>query len=126
MLSAFRCQSLRHAMHSSWSPSSPMRPMTAGALLAALVAGDAAEDFERADPKESARQVLEVLRSMFAPKGVNIPAPLQVPLIDPATSHLTTSPLVPAVNNIVLRLVHRKVILQHIALATLVERIRGD
>ena len=55
--------------------------MPAGALLAALVAGDAAEDFEKADPKESARKVLEVLRSMFAPKGVNVPAPLQVSLI---------------------------------------------
>ena len=61
--------------------------MSAGALLAALVAGDAAEDFERADPKESARKVLEVLRSMFAPKGVNVPAPLQVPL---TALHLST------------------------------------
>ena len=65
----------------SSSLSDPIHPMTAGALLAALVAGDAAEDFERADPKDSARKVLEVLRSMFAPKGVNVPAPLQLPLL---------------------------------------------
>ena len=78
---AFKCPSLRHAIRSPRPSSHQMPPMPAGALLAALVAGDAAERFERADPKESARKVLEVLRSMFAPKGVNIPAPLQVPLI---------------------------------------------
>ena len=52
--------------------------ISGGALLAALVAGDAAEGFEQEDPKESARKVLRVLRGMYAPKGVNIPAPLQV------------------------------------------------
>ena len=40
--------------------------MPGGALLAALVAGDSAEDFEREDPKESARKVLRVLRGMYA------------------------------------------------------------
>ena len=53
--------------------------MPGGALLAALVAGDSAEDFEREDPKESARKVLRVLRGMYEPKKVNVPAPLQVP-----------------------------------------------
>ena len=81
------CPNLRLALCSPQPPSHKISPLTAGALLAALVAGDAAEDFERADPKESARKVLEVLRSMFAPKGVNIPAPLQVPLV--ALQHCT-------------------------------------
>jgi len=52
--------------------------ISGGALLAALVAGDSAEGFEQEDPKESAKKVLRVLRGMFAPKNVNIPAPLQV------------------------------------------------
>lgn len=52
--------------------------ISGGALLAALVAGDAADDFESADPKESAAEVLRVLRGMYGPKGVNVPAPLQV------------------------------------------------
>lgn len=66
--------------------------MPAGALLAALVAGDAAEGFERADPKEATRKVLEVLRSMFAPKGINIPAPLQVLLTAPRHCTLQEAP----------------------------------
>ena len=53
--------------------------MPGGALLAALVAGDSAEDFEREDPKESARKVLRVLRGMYQPMKVIVPAPLQVP-----------------------------------------------
>ena len=83
VLRASICPRAHHAMLSSGLPSHQTHLMPAGALLAALVAGDAAEDFERADPKESTRKVLEVLRSMFAPKGINIPAPLQVLLTAP-------------------------------------------
>ena len=63
--------------------------ISGGALLAALVAGDSAEGFEQEDPKESARKVLRVLRGMYAPKGINVPAPLQACLLLPCTHVLT-------------------------------------
>lgn len=47
-------------------------------MLAALVAGDAALRFEDEDPQESTRKVLEVLKGIFNPKGIQVPAPLQV------------------------------------------------
>ena len=52
--------------------------ISGGAVLAALVAGDAALRFERQPPEEAARKVLRVLRGIFEPKGVRVPAPLQV------------------------------------------------
>ncbi len=65
--------------------------ISGGALLAALVAGDSAEGFEQEDPKESARKVLRVLRGMYAPKGINIPAPLQVLLFTSLQTHRDAS-----------------------------------
>jgi lysine-specific histone demethylase 1 len=51
--------------------------ISGGAVLAALVAGDAALRFEKLSPEEAARKVLGVLRGIFAPKGVRVPPPLQ-------------------------------------------------
>lgn len=52
--------------------------ISGGAVLAALVAGDAAVEFEKSDPNESARRVLATLTGIFNPKGIRVPAPLQV------------------------------------------------
>ncbi len=52
--------------------------ISGGAVLAALVAGDAAVDFEKTTSEESARRVLATLRGIFNPKGIHVPAPLQV------------------------------------------------
>ncbi|KAK9918934.1 hypothetical protein WJX75_008165 [Coccomyxa subellipsoidea] len=52
--------------------------ISGGAVLAALVAGDAAVEFEKIDPNESARRVLATLTGIFNPKGIRVPAPLQV------------------------------------------------
>ncbi|EIE24819.1 hypothetical protein COCSUDRAFT_36098 [Coccomyxa subellipsoidea C-169] len=52
--------------------------ISGGAVLAALVAGDAAVDFEKTASEESARRVLATLRGIFNPKGIHVPAPLQV------------------------------------------------
>ena len=52
--------------------------ISGGAVLAALVAGDAAVEFEKTDPEESTRRVLATLTGIFHPKGIRVPAPLQV------------------------------------------------
>ena len=52
--------------------------ISGGAVLAALVAGDAAVEFEKIDPNESARRVLATLTGIFNPKGIRVPTPLQV------------------------------------------------
>jgi lysine-specific histone demethylase 1 len=50
--------------------------VSGGALLGALVAGDAALDFESRPAGEAVARVMAVLRSIFAPLGVDVPAPL--------------------------------------------------
>lgn len=52
--------------------------ISGSAVLAALVAGQAAAEFERTEPEEAARRVLAALRGIFNPKGIHVPAPLQV------------------------------------------------
>ncbi|XP_078164704.1 LSD1-like 1 [Carex rostrata] len=48
-----------------------------GPLLIALVAGESAVEFEKTPPMESVKKVLEVLRKIFTPKGVQVPEPLE-------------------------------------------------
>ncbi|KAJ6684656.1 FLAVIN MONOAMINE OXIDASE [Salix purpurea] len=51
--------------------------VSGGALLIALVAGDAAVKFERMSPVESVKRVLSILRGIFHPKGIVVPDPVQ-------------------------------------------------
>lgn len=63
-----------------------------GPLLIALVSGTAAYTFERMSAAEATARVMKVLRSIFAPKGVDVPSPLQVmtngPLSSKSLGHL--------------------------------------
>ncbi|BDA49228.1 Lysine-specific histone demethylase 1 homolog 1 [Coccomyxa sp. Obi] len=52
--------------------------LSGGAVLAALVAGEAGVEFEKVSPEENTRRVMAVLTSIFNPKGIHVPAPLQV------------------------------------------------
>jgi lysine-specific histone demethylase 1 len=51
--------------------------VSGGPLLIALVAGESAVKFEEASPMENVEKVLETLRKIFSPKGIEIPNPLQ-------------------------------------------------
>lgn len=51
--------------------------VSGGALLVALVAGEAAIKFELMSPVESVRRVLDILRGIFNPKGIVVPDPIQ-------------------------------------------------
>ncbi|XP_022941323.1 lysine-specific histone demethylase 1 homolog 2-like isoform X2 [Cucurbita moschata] len=51
--------------------------VSGGAVLIALVAGEAAEAFERTDPTTLLHRVLGVLRGIFSPKGIDVPNPIQ-------------------------------------------------
>ncbi|KAJ6953371.1 lysine-specific histone demethylase 1 [Populus alba x Populus x berolinensis] len=51
--------------------------VSGGALLIALVAGDAAVKFETMSPVESVKRVLGILRGIFHPKGIVVPDPVQ-------------------------------------------------
>lgn len=57
--------------------------ISGGAVLAALVAGDAAVAFEVQPEQECVDEVMQLLRGIFEPQGVPVPEPLQV-------SHLFT------------------------------------
>lgn len=48
-----------------------------GPLLVALVAGEAAVNFENMSPLEAVQKVLDILKSIFSPKGIAVPDPLQ-------------------------------------------------
>ncbi|KAK9167025.1 hypothetical protein Scep_002216 [Stephania cephalantha] len=52
--------------------------VSGGPLLVALVAGESAIKFEKMSPIEAVERVLDVLRGIFVPKGIRVPAPLQV------------------------------------------------
>ncbi|WOL19940.1 hypothetical protein Cni_G28742 [Canna indica] len=52
--------------------------VSGGPLLVALVAGEAAIKLETTSPMEHVDRVLKVLRGIFAPKGIEVPEPLQV------------------------------------------------
>ncbi|CAM0148248.1 unnamed protein product [Urochloa decumbens] len=51
--------------------------VSGGPLLIALVAGESAVKFEQASPMENVEKVLETLRKIFSPKGIEVPNPLQ-------------------------------------------------
>ncbi|KAK7291444.1 hypothetical protein RIF29_06589 [Crotalaria pallida] len=51
--------------------------VSGGALLVALVAGEAAIRFEMMSPVESVRRVLDVLKDIYNPKGIAVPEPVQ-------------------------------------------------
>ncbi|KAG6414918.1 hypothetical protein SASPL_122295 [Salvia splendens] len=48
-----------------------------GPLLIALVAGEAAVKFEKSSAVESVNKVLDILKSIFSPKGIAVPDPIQ-------------------------------------------------
>ncbi len=52
--------------------------VSGGAVLAGLVAGDAALDIEQVPAKTAVERAMEVLRDLFRPKGIEVPEPLQV------------------------------------------------
>ncbi|KAL7584231.1 hypothetical protein Lser_V15G46014 [Lactuca serriola] len=51
--------------------------VSGGPLLVALVAGEAAIEFEKMSPVESVTRVMEILKGIFNPKGIAVPDPLQ-------------------------------------------------
>ncbi|XP_059648052.1 lysine-specific histone demethylase 1 homolog 1 [Cornus florida] len=51
--------------------------VSGGPLLVALVAGEAAINFEMMSPVASVERVLDILRAIFDPKGISVPNPLQ-------------------------------------------------
>lgn len=52
--------------------------VSGGPLLVALVAGEAAIKFEKLSPIDSVEKVLDILRGIFNPKGIDVPDPIQV------------------------------------------------
>lgn len=51
--------------------------VSGGPVLVALVAGEAAESFEYTDPSTTLHRVLDILKGIYGPKGVNVPDPIQ-------------------------------------------------
>ncbi|XP_077213339.1 LSD1-like 1 [Tasmannia lanceolata] len=52
--------------------------VSGGPLLVALVAGESAIKFETMPPAEAVERVLEILRGIFTPRGIEVPDPVQV------------------------------------------------
>ncbi|XP_068637154.1 lysine-specific histone demethylase 1 homolog 1-like [Aristolochia californica] len=52
--------------------------VSGGPLLVALVAGESAIKFEMVSPVESVERVLQILRGIFGPRGIEVPQPIQV------------------------------------------------
>lgn len=52
--------------------------ISGGAVLAALVAGDAAVSLEHLSEEQAVSDVMQLLRSVFTAQGVVVPEPLQV------------------------------------------------
>jgi len=52
--------------------------ISGGAQLTALCSGEAAQKLEGRSPEECANRVLEVLRKIYEPKGIEVPPPLHV------------------------------------------------
>ncbi|GLJ52457.1 hypothetical protein SUGI_1115660 [Cryptomeria japonica] len=51
--------------------------VSGGPLLIALVAGEAAIDFESTPPIDAVERILQILRGIYGPRGVQVPDPLQ-------------------------------------------------
>ncbi|RAL43730.1 hypothetical protein DM860_014231 [Cuscuta australis] len=52
-------------------------PVAGGPLLLALVAGEAAHRFESTPPTDSVARVLQILKGIFEPQGIEVPEPIQ-------------------------------------------------
>lgn len=52
--------------------------LAGGPLLASLISGKAALDYEEQKPSEAVARVMRVLRRIFEPKGIPVPMPVQV------------------------------------------------
>lgn len=52
--------------------------VSGGPLLVALVAGESAIKFETVPPMEAIERVLEILKGIFGPRGIQVPDPIQV------------------------------------------------
>ncbi|XP_077237340.1 lysine-specific histone demethylase 1 homolog 1-like, partial [Tasmannia lanceolata] len=52
--------------------------LSGGPLLVAMVAGESAIKFETMPPAEAVEGVLEILRGIFTPRGIEVPDPVQV------------------------------------------------
>jgi lysine-specific histone demethylase 1 len=57
--------------------------ISGGAVLTALVAGDAALALEATPQEEAVADVMALLRGIFSPQGVVVPEPLQVCVVAP-------------------------------------------
>eukprot|EP01018_Ginkgo_biloba_P030990 Gb_14064 [translate_table: standard] len=51
--------------------------VSGGPLLIALVAGEAAIKFESMPPADAVHRILEILRGIYGPRGVDVPDPIQ-------------------------------------------------
>ncbi|KAF0901010.1 hypothetical protein E2562_037425 [Oryza meyeriana var. granulata] len=51
--------------------------VSGGAVLVALVAGEAALEFEKVDPAVTLHRVLGIIKGIYGPKGVTVPDPIQ-------------------------------------------------
>ena len=54
--------------------------ISGAAVLAGLISGDAAKEFEERSLEQSTERVMAMIRGIFEPKGIIVPAPLQVRL----------------------------------------------
>lgn len=51
--------------------------VSGGPVLMALVAGEAAHSFESMPPTDAVTRVLQILRGIFSPQGIEVPEPIQ-------------------------------------------------
>lgn len=51
--------------------------VSGGSVLVALVAGEAAHSFEYTEPSTLLHRVLDILRGIYGPKGIDVPNPIQ-------------------------------------------------
>ena len=58
-----------------------------GPVLAALVAGEAAEAFEQQPAAAAVERVMTVLRGIYEPQGIHVPTPVQVTLATVTIQH---------------------------------------
>ncbi|XP_038711213.1 protein FLOWERING LOCUS D-like isoform X1 [Tripterygium wilfordii] len=52
-------------------------PVAGGPLVIALVAGEAAHKFESMPPTDALTKVLQILKGIYEPRGINVPEPIQ-------------------------------------------------
>jgi hypothetical protein len=52
--------------------------LSGAAVLAGLVSGEAALRFEERTTQEATERVMQMLKGLFEPRGISVPAPLQV------------------------------------------------